>query len=289
MANLDIQSTQLGQTEIRPASVPGEVTVSDDVIDNLKLPKDISRNEIMSFLALQSARLRAVEERPPVKAMQASIPPPDDNMFAFTDDDVTVEEMQALDDFTEDLRVQIQSGEEGATSFTDAANDILGELRQRAPRPEAGDTGIVGGDFFTMFMTAEAQREWSAKEQEYRELIAQLLADPKADSSAVILLLGEMLNERANIGLQSVFSQFRSGQEQYQQNLAAFDLSENPSAGELFQAQNEMSQHQTDIQMHMQGLQMGMQEVQTAQTRTKSLLDTDHSTRQHIIRNTVAT
>jgi len=277
---LEIQSTSMGKAGTRPAGIaPADMTLPEEVLANLQLPEDITPQQVIDFLSLQSSRLQAIESSQRHYSDYALVPPPSQKGMKTADVEINEEQLQSIEELVQELASEGKMGAQAGDTdaFRETSQKVLEELRKRQTTDVFGD-GLLDG-----MISQEADEI----DRRYEELIQGLIANKNVDVATVLVAIGHYLSEKYGTKLQESVMQFHAGQEAYQKQLAAMDLGKpgGLSPTEMLQAQWLQGDKVVDNQMGMQQMQFFLQELQKSQTTVKSFLESEHRTRASIIQN----
>lgn len=298
MSALEIGQVGIEKGKMRPASVPGELTLTEETLRRLELPNEIRPEQVLNFLKQQSAKLNEIQYREPLKTASADIPPPP--MAAAEEGDaapLTEHELEALQMFAQDVNRHYGDGAMGAQGtdgegdMTETMGTLIEYLRAKYGEVETTNPEAQSGDIIDWFMMSEIDQQSSELDEKWQEIMAQLTKGGKASPEAIIMAMTEYFGEKYGSVLRKAIRTFSDRVETHQKFVADLGLSEGKtlSATELQQASAEQQANMMDSQMAMQTIQALKQQIDKVQNLSKSELDAYHTGQREVIRNVRAT
>lgn len=260
-------------------------------LDQLKIPDSVALQpqNVIPFLASQSARLQEITARPDFRSLEADIPEFHEGMIN-TLSNVSRDEMSALQSASQEIMARIQSVDLESQTFD--PDSLLDEIdRLSGSRPEfpdvnqGGGAGNVNGPDVLDQMFQQKYRETA----EERERFYQALALAKGNPASVNLVMGmRYANQiQKRIGkVVEVYAQHTADLDAIQRELTqSANSSTPPSQAQVLSTSTELSRANSDMSLIMQFMNKLMSDLERVTADTKKTDETIQRSKDTFIQN----
>ena len=260
-------------------------------LDQLKIPDSVALQpqNVIPFLAGQSARLQEITARPDFRSLEADIPEFHEGMVG-TPSNVTRDEMAALQSASQEVMARIQSVDlESQTFDPDSLLDGIDRLSGSGPSfpdvNQGGGSGNVSGPDVLDQMFQQKYRETA----EERERFYQALAMAKGNPASVNLVMGmRYANQiQKRIGnIVEVYAQHTADLDAVQRELTQSANRSTPaSQAQILSTSTELSRANSDMSLIMQFMNKLMSDLERVTADTKKTDETIQRSKDTFIQN----
>ncbi len=255
-------------------------------LDQLKIPDNVALQpqNVIPFLASQSARLTEIVARPDFRSMEADIPEFHDGLISTTSN-VTRDEMAAIQSASQSIQAQLtlESQNFDPDSLLNEIDRLSGN-ETTLPDVNGGNRGVDGPNVLDQ-MFSQQYRESAEERRRWHEALALARGNPA--SVNVIMGLRNAGRLQRQIGrIVEVYAQHSADLDNIHRDLTRnANASTPPNQAEILRASSDLNKASSDMSLISQMLQKSLSDMERITADTKKSDETIARTASTIIQN----
>lgn len=225
---------------MRPQAIPlpgDQIVTTDGTIKQLQIPDEVALRpeNVIPFLASQSAKLAEICARPEIKTLAAEIPEYRDNENAPMASALSGDERSALSDWHKDMARVLSTASGDGGSLDQIKNDIqnyIDDAMKNHPEMFQDNGGANTPDVLEQWLTGQMATQTDDQKKKYQELMA--LASRGADPDSIILAMTYRQAQESQNKMGKLLEVYKTNMDSLDQMRAELDLS--TAKGDISQA-----------------------------------------------------
>lgn len=285
-----VDSTNLRDvTRERATPLPtGEILTTSETVKQLQIPDDVALRpeNVIPFLASQSAKLTEICYRPEIKTLYADIPEYLHNENMPVVSALSGDERSALSDWHKDIATTLTTASGDGGSLDQVKNDIqnyIDDAMKNHPEMFQDNTSSTS-DVMEQWMTGQMVVQTEEQKKKYQELMA--LASRGADPDSIILAMTYRQAQESQTKMGKLLEMYKTQMDGLDKMRAELDLGgDKISQADMMKANMDFSRYQGDAMNLFQVIQKEMANYERVMQSGQSLVKSGHEADRTILGN----